>query len=387
MKQTFNEQTHSHEKTWFIILILASYILPASSTALQWRSDSSYGAEIEYTDNLFMVADSTTADTYLYGDVNLRLIGQSDIRSIIIEGGVRLQRLQRTKQANNEFYSAGLYYDDVYNWGSLALSASYDEASIRTTDLFTIGTQPIFIFGKRRSTSVQPLVEIDVNETNRLALSAAYDKNRYDLNILTDYINYLLGIDWYYNVTENIEIDIQALAQRYDSLDNLSDYDYGSTLIITDISSNDHWQIQVGGGIGYILRNYGQNYNTFLGLLRATYEKEYSQYYSLAESSLQPTSTRGISHLTRIILGYRHSISDERIISTELSASRSRLVDASPVYENDVLTFNLGYNGYLSELLVWEIRYYFVNNRSSLDNRNRRSNSLFLSLTMEFDEQ
>ena len=367
-------------------LTIALSFQALSCQAMEWRPDAAFGAEVEYTDNLFMVEESPTSDTFLVGTVDVRLSGQSETRSVRLDGSARVQRLQRTKSANNEFYSAGLDYYEVFVHGNFGLRADYSEDSTRTTDLETIGIRPYFIFGKRRASTIQPRIEFDTNENNRLAFNGVYELVRYDLENFTDYTNYQLGFDWFHSVNDAVELDTQIIAQRYDSLDNLVDYDYGSLLEIADISASARWHYQIGAGLGYLIRKFDENYWTFLGRLRATYDSDYSQYYFSTESSLQPTASANLSRLSQVSLGYRHALTETSRISAEVRASRSILIDTTPSYNNDLLGFDLDYSANINERLSWAIRYSFIGNRTSLDNRNRISNSVFLTLTLGFTE-
>jgi len=372
--------------TWFSALTVALSLPALPSQAMEWRPDAAFGAEIEYTDNLFMVEESPTADTFLIGTADFRLGGRSETRTLDLDARARIQRLQRTKSADNEFYSASLNYNEDFALGNFGLLADYSEGSTRTTDLETIGVRPIFIYGKRRATTVQPRIEFQTNENNRLAFTGSYDLIRYDLNNFTDYTNYQLAFDWFYSLNDTAELDTRIVAQRYDSLDNLVDHDYGSILEIIDIDTSERWHYQIGAGLGYLKRKLDKNYKTFLGRLQVTYNSENSQLYFVTESNLQPTGTARLSRLSRASLGYRHALSETSTMNAEIRASRSKLIDSSPNYDNDVLAFNLGYTAGFSERLSWGIRYAFTDNRSSLDNRNRISNSVFLSLTMGLAE-
>lgn len=371
---------------WFLALMVALSFPARPSRAMEWRPDAAFGAEIEYTDNLFMVEESPTADTFLVGTADFHLGGQSEIRTLDLDARARIQRLQRTKSANNEFYSAGLVYSEDFSLGNFGLRAEYSEGSTRTTDLETIGVRPNFIYGKRRATMVQPRIEFQANENNRLVFTGNYDLVRYDLDTFTDYTNYQLGFDWFHSLNDTTELDTRVVAQRYDSLDNLIDHDYGNVLEIVDIDASDRWHYQIGAGLGYLIRKSDENYRTFLGRLRVTYDNENSQFYFTTESNLQPTGAARLSRLARASLGYRHNISETSTMNAEIRTSHSKLIDTSPNYDNDVLAFNLGYTASLSERLSWGLRYAFTNNRSSLDNRDRISNSVFLSLTMGLAE-
>ncbi len=372
--------------SWSVPLTIALSFPALTCQAMEWRPDAAFGAEIEYTDNLFMVEESPTSDTFFLGNVDVRLNGQSETRRIRLDGRARVQRLQRTKSANNEFFSAGLDYNESFTRGIFGLRADYTEDSTRTTDLETIGVRPYFIFGKRNATTVQPRIEFHINENNRLAFNGVYELIRYDLENFTDYTNYQLGFDWHHTLNDTIELDTQIIAQRYDSLDNLVDYDYGSLLEIADIAVSDHWHYQVGAGLGYLIRQSDENYRTFLGRLRATYDSDYSQYYFSTESSLQPTASANLSRLSQVSLGFHHALSETSTLTVEIRASRSYLIDTSPSYNNDLLGFNLDYNASLSERLSWGFRYTFTGNRTSSDNLDRISNSVFLTLTLGFTE-
>jgi len=336
--------------------------------------------------NLFMVEESPTADTLLVGTADVSLNGQSETRRLNLYGRAQIQRVQRTKSANNEFYSAGLDYDEDFTWGNFALRADYSEGSTRTTDLETIGVRPSFIFGKRRTTMISPLIELQTNENNRLAFNGEYELVRYDLENFTDYTNFQLGFDWLHSLNYRVELDTRIVAQRYDSIDNLVDHDYGSVQEIVDITANENWNYQIGLGVGYLKREYDENYRTFLGRFRASYDSENYQFYFSTESSLQPTATARLSRLSSAHLGFRRAFTETRTLNAEIRASRSNLIDTTPSYDNDVLGFNLGYNNDLTEQLTLGMRYTFTGNKTSLDNRLRISNSVFLSLTVGFAE-
>ena len=378
----FNHYTSS----WIFTLTVVLSFPAQPSRAMEWQPDAAFGIELEYTDNIFMVDESPTADTYFYGTADFRLGGRSETRSIDLDARARIQRLQRTKSANNEFYSAGLNYSEDFAVGNFGLRADYSEGSTRTTDLETIGVRPSFIFGKRRTTTIRPRIEFQANENNRLAFTGIYDLVRYDLDNLTDYTNYQIGFDWFYALNNTVELDTRLVAQRYDSLDNLIDHDYGSVQEIIDIDASERWHYQIGAGLGYLIRKFDENYRTFLGRFRVTHENDNSQLYFMTETNLQPTATARLSRLSRVSLGYHHVLSETSSMNAEIRASRSNLIDTSPNYDNDVMGFNLGYTANLSERLSWGVRYTFTNNQSSIDNRDRTSNSVFLSLTMGFAE-
>jgi len=361
--------------------------IPAQpSRAMEWQPDAAFGIELEYTDNLFMVEESPTADTFLFGTADLRLGGQSATHSLDLHARARIQRLQRTKSANNEFYSAGFNYKQDFLVSNLSLNANYTEGSTRTTDLETIGVRPSFIFGKRRTTTIQPRIEYQTNENNRLAFTGNYDLVRYDLDTFTDYANYQLGFDWFYSLNDTVELDTRIVVQRYDSLDNLIDHDYGSVLEILDIDASEHWHYQIGGGLGYLIRKFDKNYRTFLGRVRMNYDIENSRFYFMMESNLEPTGTARLSRLSRASLGYRHAISENTSINADIRASRSKLIDTTPNYDNETMALNFGYTANLSERIDWGLRYAFTKNRSSVDNKDRISNSIFFFLTMGFTE-
>ncbi len=371
---------------WFLVLTVALSFPNLQSQAMEWQPDAAFGAEIEYTDNLFMVEENPTADTFLVGTADFRLSGRSETRSFDLDARAQIQRLQRTKSANNEFYSAGLVYSEDFSQGNFGLRADYSEGSTRTTDLETIGVLPSFIFGKRRTTTIRPGIEFQTNENNRLAFIGNYDLVRYDIENLTDYTNYQIGFDWFYSLNHTIELDTRIVVQRYDSLDNEVDHDYGNVQEFIDIDASDRWHYQIGAGLGYLIRKFDENYRTFLGRLRVTYDSENSQLYFMTDSSLQPTGTAQLSRMSFASLGYHRAISENSSMNAEIRASRSTLIDTSPNYDNDVLTLNLGYTANLTERMNWGFRYAYTNNRTSSDNRNRISNSIFLTLTMGFAE-
>lgn len=371
---------------WPLPLAVALSFPAIPSEAMEWRPDAAFGAEIEYTDNLFMVEEFPTSDTFLVGTADLRLSGRSETRSLDLDARARVQRLQRTKSANNEFYSAGLNYHQDFTQGNFGFLVDYSEGSTRTTDLEIIGIRPSFVFGKRRATTVVPQLGFQTNENNWLVFTGTYELVRYDLDIFTDYTNYQFGIDWFHTLNDTVELDTQIIAQRYDSLDNLVDYDYGSLLEIIDIDAGERWHYQVGAGLGYLIRKFDENYRTFLGRLRVTYDNETSQFYLSTESSLQPSGTALLSRLSSASLGYRNALSETSSMNAEIRVSRSNLIDSYPNYDNDVFSFNVNYNANLSDRISWGIRYTFTDNRTSLDNRDRISNSVFLSLTLGFSE-
>ena len=384
-----NDQTsifNHYTSSWILMLTVVLSIPAQPSRAMEWQPDAAFGIELEYTDNLFMVEESPTADTFLFGTADLRLGGQSATHSLDLHARARIQRLQRTKSANNEFYSAGFNYKQDFLVSNLSLNANYTEGSTRTTDLETIGVRPSFIFGKRRTTTIQPRIEYQTNENNRLAFTGNYDLVRYDLDTFTDYANYQLGFDWFYSLNDTVELDTRIVVQRYDSLDNLIDHDYGSVLEILDIDASERWHYQIGGGLGYLIRKFDKNYRTFLGRVRMNYDIENSRFYFMMESNLEPTGTARLSRLSRASLGYRHAISENTSINADIRASRSKLIDTTPNYDNETMALNFGYTANLSERIDWGLRYAFTKNRSSVDNKDRISNSIFFFLTMGFTE-
>lgn len=355
--------------------------------AMEWRPESTVGTEIEYTDNLYMDSENPTAETFLYGNAVFRLRGESDTTRILLNADVHAQRLQRTRRANNEFYTAGVACSRFFEQGEFSIETQYNETSTRAIDLETIGVTPNFIFGKQRSVTFHPRVEYDANETNRLAFAVRYDDIRYDLPNYTDYTNTNVQFNWFHSLNDRIELNTQMQVQRYDSRDNLVDHEYGSLLAVLNNEATDRWHLQIGAGLGYLVRTFGNNYRTFLGRFSATRLNEQSEFVIRAESSLQPTSSARLSRLSRFTLGYRLSISELSNINSEFGFSRSNIIDASPSYDNDLLRVGIGYHSRLNERLDWNARYAFINNLTSRDNLSRISNSIFLSLTLAFDHE
>jgi len=334
---------------------------------MTWRTDTAFTAEIEYTDNLFMVEESPTSDTYLIGTANIRINGLSESRRLNLDGSVRAERLQKTQNANNDFYSFAIDYNEDFRSASFSMFTSYSEGSTRTTDIETIGILPSFIYGKRRNTTVRPQIEFEANEKNRFSFSINYELIRYDLNNLTNYTNYQVVSDWIHTLNYETRLNTRIIAQRYDSLDNSVDHDYGSVLEIIDYAASERFQFQIGLGIGYIKRETDDNYRTFLGRLRGTYQNEKSQIYFSTESSLEPTATSQLTRLSLFSIGYRREITENRLVNAEIRTSRSQLIDITPNYTNDVISFELGYNESLTERLSLVVRYTFTDNKTSFD--------------------
>ncbi len=351
--------------------------------AMEWRKTAEIPIAVEYNDNLFYSNTDKISDIIYHVGTLLRLDGTDEENEFNLSGGVDIQRLQTTSKADNEFYSARARYEHLTEATISRVIASYDERSTRTSELQSIGL--VNIFGKLKTYTIMPTLELELNELNRLVVNADFSRFDYDIETFIDYKNYQGQIIWSRIISEESEGGIEILLQRYDAVQNNIDYDYGALSGQLAVEEDSDFSYETAFGLGYILRKTGSNYKTLLFRLSALKEFTYTRVSGAFSSNLQPTSAGQITRLTSLDFNLIHLLNENDNISLALRASRSEIVSTTVPYTTDYIRGEIGYLHQRADWLTFDVSYSYTSSISNIVDSRRFANIVFARLTLLFE--
>jgi len=364
------------------------FLLPilGNTHALSWSSSASAIISAEFTDNLFLTADNPEFDRLFYSDLDASLTGDDMQSRIELTGGVLTQRFQNNGDANNEFYNSSIRYQYSIPNRDIFVLAQYGETSTRTTDLETIGIVNNFIYGKRRTHSIMPAFSLETSSYNTFRGEITVEQVAYDLQNYTDYRNSTITLAWEHILNETQYLEIELQGQRYNSTDNLIDYDYGTTTFSIIGQASTDWEYRLGAGAGYVTRPTQNPFTTFILRAFATRHLEYTRLHAMTETRIVPTSAAQLTRLSSIDLGLETRLTEVGRLVASTRATRSEIIDVPGGYINDSFQFDIAYRHRFWTHISGETRYRFFSVQSSADSRPRQSNSLLVAVTISFDE-
>ena len=351
--------------------------------AMEWRKTAEIPLAVEYNDNLFYSNTDKISDIIYHTGTLLRLDGTDEVNEINLSGGVDIQRLQTTRKADNEFYSARARYEHLTEATTSRIIASYDERSTRTSELQSIGI--VNIYGKLKTYTIMPTVEFELNDLNRLIINTDFSRFDYDIDTFIDYKNYQGRIIWSRIFSEETEGGIEILLQRYDAVQNNIDYDYGALSGQLTVEDDTDFSYETALGLGYILRKTGSNYRTLLFRISALKEFSYTRISGAFSSNLVPTSAGQITRLTSLDFNLTHLLNENGNLTLALRASRSEIVSTTAPYTTDYIRGEIGYLHQQSDWLAFDISYSYTSSFINITDSQRSANILFARLSLLFE--
>lgn len=353
----------------------------AAAISAEWTYNSEISLGLQYTDNLFFTSANSvtgnTADTFIIVLPTFSILAESETSRTLLNFGVSVERYDSVTSANRNDPYVRFNWDNTLETSQFGLGAQYRQSSTRTSELETTGQ--VNIFGTQTRSTIEPYWQMNVTESNSLQLGVSLTSVSYDIDSLINYENYGFLTGWFYEYSEISTLNINMDLRRFDSEDAGVDFDYGSLLAGIDYDVSEAFNLNLNVGVGYGLREVGENYST--GLINASiaYQKEYYSTSLRLSSSLVPSGQADLRQVHALTFLYDHQISELLAFNFNAGLSESFPIDDPDAVRNEVFNVRPGLNFRMARDWYFDTWYLYRSNRE-IGREDRAENSGYIGI-------
>lgn len=349
-----------------VVSILFGIILVTPVFSADWSYQSDIALGFEYTDNLFFTTSESLngdiADTNLLFVPAFSILAESESSRTQLNFGVSIERYDKVIEADRNDPFVRFNWDSLQENSLYGLALGYIQKSTRTSELETTGQ--VNIFGTQTRSSVEPYWQTNVNESNTLRIGLNVQSVSYDVANLINYNNYGLFTGWFYDYSNNGTLNINMDFKRYDSEEAGLDFDYGSIRGGIDYQISDGFDFSFDLGVGYGIREVGENYTTGLLNVGLVSRQEYYSTSLVLSSNLVPSGQADLRQIHALTFVYDHQISENTGFNLNSSLSESFPIDDPDAVRNEVFKFKPGLSYRMARDWYFDTWYLYRSNRN-----------------------
>jgi len=331
-----------------------------------WSYQSDIALGLEYTDNLFFTTSDSLngdiADTNLLFVPAFSILAESESNRTQLNFGVSMERYDKVIEADRNDPFVRFNWDSLRENSLYGLELGYIQRSTRTSELETTGQ--VNIFGTQTRSSVEPYWQTNVNESNTLRIGLNAQSVSYDVANLINYNNYGLFTGWFYDYSNNSTLNINMDFKRYDSEEAGLDFDYGSIRGGIDYQISDGFDFSFDLGVGYGIREVGENYTTGLLNMGLVSQQEYYSTSLVLSSNLVPSGQADLRQIHALTFVYNHQISENTEFNLNSSLSESFPIDDPDSVRNEVFKIKPGLSYRMARDWYFDTWYLYRSNRN-----------------------